>query len=118
VKLTPVETAVLRALVHKDDSQWGLHIRTGRRVTYPLLDRLRERGLVWYNSGSSQWQLTASGRSLVTDSATSAEEVLEVSGVTPMPGAGLEPARPEGRGILSPLRLPIPPPGRPRAMYS
>src|SRR3954469_14358185 len=29
-----------------------------------------------------------------------------------MPGAGLEPARPEGRGILSPLRLPIPPPGR------
>ena|SRR2546423_2101617 len=30
-----------------------------------------------------------------------------------MPGAGLEPARPEGRGILSPLRLPIPPPGRP-----
>jgi hypothetical protein len=29
-----------------------------------------------------------------------------------MPRAGLEPARPEGRGILSPLRLPIPPPGR------
>jgi hypothetical protein len=28
-----------------------------------------------------------------------------------VPGAGLEPARPEGRGILSPLRLPIPPPG-------
>jgi hypothetical protein len=29
-----------------------------------------------------------------------------------MPEAGLEPARPEGRGILSPLRLPIPPLGR------
>src|SRR6476646_7402357 len=29
-----------------------------------------------------------------------------------MPGARLELARPEGRGILSPLRLPIPPPGR------
>ncbi len=28
-----------------------------------------------------------------------------------MPEAGVEPARPEGRGILSPLRLPIPPPG-------
>ena len=28
-----------------------------------------------------------------------------------MPGAGLEPARPLGRGILSPLRLPVPPPG-------
>jgi hypothetical protein len=27
-----------------------------------------------------------------------------------MPGAGLEPARAEARGILSPLRLPIPPP--------
>ena len=29
-----------------------------------------------------------------------------------MPGARLELARPEGRGILSPLRLPIPPLGR------
>src|SRR4249919_4001543 len=29
-----------------------------------------------------------------------------------MPGARLELARPEGRRILSPLRLPIPPPGR------
>ena len=29
-----------------------------------------------------------------------------------VPEAGLEPARPEGRGILSPLRLPIPPLGR------
>ena len=28
-----------------------------------------------------------------------------------MPGAGLEPARARTRGILSPLRLPIPPPG-------
>ena len=29
-----------------------------------------------------------------------------------MPGARLELARPKGRGILSPLRLPIPPPGQ------
>ena len=29
-----------------------------------------------------------------------------------MPGAGLEPARPRGLRILSPLRLPISPPGR------
>ena len=28
-----------------------------------------------------------------------------------VPEAGLEPARPNGRGILSPLRLPISPPG-------
>ena len=28
-----------------------------------------------------------------------------------VPGAGLEPARPCGQRILSPLRLPIPPPG-------
>ena len=28
-----------------------------------------------------------------------------------VPGAGLEPARPQGRGILSPLRLPVSPPG-------
>ena len=28
-----------------------------------------------------------------------------------VPGAGIEPARPWGRGILSPLRLPISPPG-------
>ena len=28
-----------------------------------------------------------------------------------VPGAGLEPARPEGQGILSPMRLPISPPG-------
>ncbi len=28
-----------------------------------------------------------------------------------VPGAGIEPARPLGRGILSPLRLPISPPG-------
>jgi hypothetical protein len=27
-----------------------------------------------------------------------------------VPGAGLEPARGEPRGILSPLRLPVPPP--------
>ena len=29
-----------------------------------------------------------------------------------VPGAGLEPARGEPRGILSPLRLPVPPPRR------
>ena len=29
-----------------------------------------------------------------------------------MARAGLEPARPEGQGILSPQRLPVPPPGR------
>ncbi len=29
-----------------------------------------------------------------------------------VPGAGLEPARCRHRGILSPLRLPIPPPGQ------
>ncbi len=29
-----------------------------------------------------------------------------------VPGAGLEPARPLRRGILNPLCLPIPPPGR------
>jgi hypothetical protein len=29
-----------------------------------------------------------------------------------VPGAGLEPARPYGQGILSPLRLPISPPGQ------
>ena len=28
-----------------------------------------------------------------------------------VPGAGLEPARPCGQRILSPLRLPVPPPG-------
>lgn len=28
-----------------------------------------------------------------------------------MPGGGLEPPRPYGQRILSPLRLPIPPPG-------
>jgi hypothetical protein len=28
-----------------------------------------------------------------------------------VPGAGIEPARPCSRGILSPLRLPVPPPG-------
>ncbi len=28
-----------------------------------------------------------------------------------VPGAGIEPALPEGKGILSPPRLPIPPPG-------
>ena len=31
---------------------------------------------------------------------------------TVMPGAGVEPARGCPRGILSPLRLPVPPPGR------
>ena len=36
----------------------------------------------------------------------SRSDVLEV-----VPGAGLEPARPQGRGILSPLRLPVSPPG-------
>ena len=28
-----------------------------------------------------------------------------------VPGAGLEPARAQAQGILSPLRLPVPPPG-------
>ena len=32
-----------------------------------------------------------------------------------VPRAGLEPARPNGQRILSPLRLPIPPPGRDRS---
>lgn len=31
-----------------------------------------------------------------------------------VPGAGIEPARPCGQGILSPLRLPIPPSGQTR----
>ena len=31
-----------------------------------------------------------------------------------VPRAGLEPARPYGQRILSPLRLPIPPPGQAR----
>ena len=33
------------------------------------------------------------------------------SNISVVPGAGLEPARVLARGILSPLRLPIPPPG-------
>ncbi len=36
---------------------------------------------------------------------------------TLVPGAGVEPAQPYGRGILSPLRLPISPPG-PMAILS
>src|SRR5215213_11557154 len=35
-----------------------------------------------------------------------------------MPGAGLEPARPCSQGILSPLRLPISPPGPWNAKYT
>ena len=35
-----------------------------------------------------------------------------------MPGAGLEPARVLTRGILSPLRLPIPPPGLKVVFYA
>ena len=34
-----------------------------------------------------------------------------------VPGAGLEPARSFPRGILSPLCLPIPPPGRESKKY-
>ncbi|MEY3219419.1 MAG: hypothetical protein RIT27_776 [Pseudomonadota bacterium] len=34
-----------------------------------------------------------------------------------VPGAGLEPARCYHRGILSPLRLPISPPGRVKCYY-
>ena len=34
-----------------------------------------------------------------------------------VPGAGVEPARPQGRGILSPLCLPIPPSGRRKPLY-
>ena len=37
---------------------------------------------------------------------------LEVALLLLVPGAGVEPARRILRGILSPLRLPIPPPGR------
>ena len=33
-----------------------------------------------------------------------------------MPGPGIEPGRPEGHGILSPERLPVPPP-RPRQLW-
>src|SRR5258708_5709272 len=39
-----------------------------------------------------------------------AEEEIAAGGV--VPGAGFEPAWPCGLGILSPLRLPVPPPGR------
>ena len=35
-----------------------------------------------------------------------------------VPGAGIEPARPLSRGILSPLRLPISPPGLDKAWHS
>ncbi len=34
-----------------------------------------------------------------------------------VPGAGIEPARPQSRGILSPLCLPISPPGQQAAHY-
>ena len=40
-----------------------------------------------------------------------------IRGPRRIPEAGLEPARPEGRGILSPLRLPIPPPGHDAENY-
>jgi hypothetical protein len=33
-----------------------------------------------------------------------------------LPGVGIEPTRPEGHGILSPERLPVPPP-RPPSLY-
>ncbi len=36
---------------------------------------------------------------------------LRKTGMLMVPGAGIEPARPLSRGILSPLCLPIPPPG-------
>ena len=35
-----------------------------------------------------------------------------------VPGVGVEPTRSKLRGILSPLRLPVPPPGRISAMYT
>ena len=35
-----------------------------------------------------------------------------------VPGAGIEPARPFGQRILSPLRLPIPPSGRTIVSFS
>ena len=35
-----------------------------------------------------------------------------------VPGAGIEPARPWGRGILSPLRLPISPPGQKKSYFT
>ena len=41
--------------------------------------------------------------------------IIEFMKLLVVPGAGLEPAQPYGRGILSPLRLPISPPGQPKA---
>ncbi len=35
-----------------------------------------------------------------------------------VPGAGIEPARGFPRGILSPLRLPIPPPGQTHVIHN
>jgi hypothetical protein len=37
---------------------------------------------------------------------------IRLTAIVGIPGTRLELVRPEGRGILSPLRLPIPPPGR------
>ncbi len=42
---------------------------------------------------------------------------LATRNVDVVPGAGVEPARPQGRGILSPLCLPIPPSGRRKPLY-
>ena len=35
-----------------------------------------------------------------------------------VPGTGIEPVRANARGILSPLRLPVPPPGQVRGIIS
>ena len=41
-----------------------------------------------------------------------------VSDYLMVPGTGIEPVQPCDRGILSPLRLPIPPPGRVHLLFS
>ena len=43
--------------------------------------------------------------------ATLLDKLLITRSILMVPGAGIEPARPLSRGILSPLRLPISPPG-------
>lgn len=98
-KIAPAENRILAAFDGMRAEAWNEAGVLERRVEElaKLLDRAQS---ALYLDGGNDELVIEIERALVTDSATSAHVEHEVSGVTPMPGTGLEPVRDCSQGIL------------------
>ena len=77
----------------------------------------RNRSAVWTRNLFSRKRVVRCGASVTPSTGLAGRRGSTTSGYCVVPGGGIEPPRPRGLGILSPVRLPVPPPGRAGERY-